>query len=214
LPTVVALPKLPGQYRPQPQGHQDLSYRWVGAGDLKKGDEVRKADGSVGIVEAIHTIYNRQTMYNLSVDTAHTYFVGHGQWLVHNCSTKLDRNLGGVVGDKKQAHHLIPEELFASGNPFLARATAGGFQMDNAYNGLLMPDSLAGGVQAGMPFHRGSHPNYTNYVRGELRDLELLARQQGWSSARSAQEAQALAQRLRVEVISKGSGQSLNQSFP
>jgi hypothetical protein len=65
------------------------SVRWrFGAktGDLKKGDEVRKADGSVGIVEAIHTIYKRQTMYNLSVDTAHTYFVGHGQWLVHNCN--------------------------------------------------------------------------------------------------------------------------------
>jgi hypothetical protein len=24
-------------------------------------------------------------MYNLSVDTAHTFFVGEGQWLVHNC---------------------------------------------------------------------------------------------------------------------------------
>ena len=24
-------------------------------------------------------------MYNLTVDTAHTFFVGDGQWLVHNC---------------------------------------------------------------------------------------------------------------------------------
>jgi hypothetical protein len=24
-------------------------------------------------------------MYNLTVDTAHTFFVGEGQWLVHNC---------------------------------------------------------------------------------------------------------------------------------
>jgi hypothetical protein len=25
-------------------------------------------------------------MYNLTVATAHTYFVGNGQWLVHNCT--------------------------------------------------------------------------------------------------------------------------------
>jgi hypothetical protein len=25
-------------------------------------------------------------MYNLTVDEAHTFFVGDGQWLVHNCS--------------------------------------------------------------------------------------------------------------------------------
>jgi hypothetical protein len=32
-------------------------------------------------------------MYNLSVETAHTFFVGEGQWLVHNCPTNaLTRN--------------------------------------------------------------------------------------------------------------------------
>jgi hypothetical protein len=30
-------------------------------------------------------VYKTQEMYNLTVDTAHTFFVGEGQWLVHNC---------------------------------------------------------------------------------------------------------------------------------
>jgi hypothetical protein len=29
-----------------------------------------------------------QPMYNLTVAQAHTFFVGDGQWLVHNCSTR------------------------------------------------------------------------------------------------------------------------------
>ena len=31
-----------------------------------------------------------QMMYNMTVATAHTYFVGDGQWLVHNACIKFD----------------------------------------------------------------------------------------------------------------------------
>jgi RHS repeat-associated protein len=57
---------------------------WVEAEDLKIGDEVRQADGTTGRVWLKWNVYKTQEMYNLTVDTAHTFFVGEGQWLVHN----------------------------------------------------------------------------------------------------------------------------------
>lgn len=81
------------------------------------------------------------------------------------------------------------------------------------YNGLLMPGSKAGSNAAGVPFHLGSHPNYTAHVQEELLRLERKAALNGWSDARAAQEARALAQRLAAEIMSKGGGKSLNKSF-
>lgn len=57
---------------------------WVEAKDLQLGDDIRKADGYTGKVESITTEETSQEMYNLTVDEAHTFFVGDGQWLVHN----------------------------------------------------------------------------------------------------------------------------------
>jgi hypothetical protein len=58
---------------------------WVNAGELQAGDRIRRADGSDGTVEAVTFVYAPQPMYNLTVATAHTYFIGDGEWLVHNC---------------------------------------------------------------------------------------------------------------------------------
>jgi hypothetical protein len=60
------------------------SGQWVAAGELHIGDYIRQANGSYGEVQAIEFIHQPQPMYNLSVVEAHTYFVGVGQWLVHN----------------------------------------------------------------------------------------------------------------------------------
>ncbi|MEP7289356.1 MAG: polymorphic toxin-type HINT domain-containing protein [Chloroflexota bacterium] len=57
---------------------------WVAAGDLKVGEHIRKADGSYGSVEKVEREQRQQVMYNLTVDKVHTFFVGNGQWLVHN----------------------------------------------------------------------------------------------------------------------------------
>jgi len=42
-----------------------------------------------GEVQSVEVIYQTQWMYNITVDTAHTYFVGDGQWLVHNACDDL-----------------------------------------------------------------------------------------------------------------------------
>jgi hypothetical protein len=58
------------------------------AAALQAGDEIRNAEWATGTVEAIEFVAESQTMYNFTVATAHTYFVGNGQWLVHNaCPT-------------------------------------------------------------------------------------------------------------------------------
>jgi hypothetical protein len=63
-----------GQYHP----------RWTDANELKAGDLVWQADGTTGAVQSIAIVAREQRMYNLTVAGAHTFFVGDGQWLVHN----------------------------------------------------------------------------------------------------------------------------------
>jgi hypothetical protein len=57
---------------------------WLSAGELRVGVQVLRADGQYGTVEAIRVVEHRQSVYNLTVEEAHTYFVGGGRWLVHN----------------------------------------------------------------------------------------------------------------------------------
>ncbi len=76
--------------RPKPVGHEDLNEHWVGAGHLKVGDKIRKADGTTGVVKYVNTVSETRTMYNLEVAEAHTFFVGTGGWLVHNCANKAE----------------------------------------------------------------------------------------------------------------------------
>ena len=60
---------------------------WTPAGALEIGDEIQRANGGSGALEAVDVVAVPQTMYNLTVAEAHTYFVGAGGWLVHNaCS--------------------------------------------------------------------------------------------------------------------------------
>ncbi|HEX6291760.1 MAG TPA: RHS repeat-associated core domain-containing protein [Herpetosiphonaceae bacterium] len=57
---------------------------WVPAGHLQVGAHVRTADGTPGTVQAVEFAHDPQPMYNLTVDQAHTYYVGEEQALVHN----------------------------------------------------------------------------------------------------------------------------------
>ncbi|WP_034344049.1 DUF1308 domain-containing protein [Deinococcus misasensis] len=94
--------RLDGEPRPKPEGHPDLSDKWVGAGHLKVGDKLKQADGTLGEVRYVNTIQEARTMYNLEVEEAHTFFVGTQGWLVHN-------GCGGVNLDTGSAVALISE---------------------------------------------------------------------------------------------------------
>jgi RHS repeat-associated protein len=59
---------------------------WVEAGDLRVGEHVRSASGSEGVVGSLTWQSTPATMYDLTVEVDHSFFVGEGQWLVHNCA--------------------------------------------------------------------------------------------------------------------------------
>lgn len=115
---------------------------WLAAADLQIGDKIRTAEWETGTVEAIHFTTAPQPMYNFTVATAHTYFVGDGQWLVHNyCPLRLDSprtfSRGGdnfllEMGDSKYGWTHIWERhirqgaddaLFANRSKFLNSAS-------------------------------------------------------------------------------------------
>ncbi|AZI41578.1 hypothetical protein EHF33_01420 [Deinococcus psychrotolerans] len=56
-----------------------------GAGHLKLGDTLKTASGGSGQVVLLQTVSESKQMYNLTVDAAHTFYVGETGWLVHNC---------------------------------------------------------------------------------------------------------------------------------
>lgn len=64
---------------------------------MQIGDDIRNADGSTGEVESVAFEQTSQEMYNLTVDEAHTFYVGDGQWLVHNLKICDPRELPSVV---------------------------------------------------------------------------------------------------------------------
>jgi hypothetical protein len=61
---------------------------WVGAGSLRAGERVLRADGRWLRVERVEAREGRRTVYNLEVEGWHTYVVGElGAW-VHNACGK------------------------------------------------------------------------------------------------------------------------------
>jgi hypothetical protein len=62
---------------------------WVPAKDLQVGMHVLRLDGTAGVVQSVLVVEQPERMYNLSVAEAHTFFVGEGEWLVHNASCPL-----------------------------------------------------------------------------------------------------------------------------
>ncbi len=187
---------------------------WVAAGDLSVGDMISSASGMPGAVTRIETRTEPQTMYNLTVAQAHTYFVGNGQWLVHNaCGVTLRRNMisAGLTPDWArndavtwQAHHIIPQQ--SEQHTFVQRATRGGWDINSAANGIGLPSTSADAARLGLPYHSGSHSTYSSLVRSELDSLEQRALREGWDDARCAQELQSVTLPQLREIILAQSG--------
>ena len=90
----------------------EYTTHWTPAGDLEVGDLIRRANGGIGVVEAIQLIDQPQVMYNLTVDQAHTFFVGNGQWLVHNaCYRKTFFDAYPDLQGKVVVHHAIEQQI-------------------------------------------------------------------------------------------------------
>nr|WP_044201226.1 polymorphic toxin-type HINT domain-containing protein [Oscillochloris trichoides] len=83
---------------------------WVAASDLQPGMAVRRADGSYGAVQAVALERQPQTMYNLTVAGAHTFFVGEEGWLVHNAKCDKFERFGSAAeaSASRDAGGLVP----------------------------------------------------------------------------------------------------------
>lgn len=140
---------------------------WTPAGELHVGEQIIQLDGRTAIITAVQVVPGAAMMYNLQVSRLHTFAVGVGKYVVHNrCdSAALDRALGGTKGDGFQAHHVIPCEC--ESHPLLQRAGAL-WKQNGARNGMRLPDNHPLGVANRTAYHRGSHAQYTRYVRGLL----------------------------------------------
>lgn len=81
---------------------------WVNASELHINNLVIGASSGTGILGRIQILTQSQMMYNLTVAQAHTFFVGHGQWLVHNAGPCVSfQKLGGFSQDVlTKGYHL------------------------------------------------------------------------------------------------------------
>lgn len=86
-----------------------LDRGWVDADKLYVGEYIQQANGTPGVVEAITVVPRLQVMYSLTVDVAHTFFVGDQQWLVHNTNCA-----GGCSGKQARLRELASDDKVSS----------------------------------------------------------------------------------------------------
>jgi hypothetical protein len=69
-------------------------------GQITLGMHILRADGRVGVVTGWKMVPGASVMYNLEVAQDHTYTVGDGQWVVHNCAS-------GPTISQNAANHIF-----------------------------------------------------------------------------------------------------------
>jgi hypothetical protein len=193
------------------------------AGQLKVGMHVQRADGGFGVVTGWKTVTATKTMYNLEVQQDHTFAVGDGEWVVHNrCDPdQLRRNLGTLPNSATlslQAQHLVPCQISGLGSlphAMVSLAETGNPDfLNEAWNGIELPDNWAHARWFGMPRHLGSHPRYTRQVI-ELLNIEWGRLQARFPGGVSVADARAGVQRVanwaRAQIGRAGGNCTINQ---
>jgi len=97
--------------------------RWIHAHDLRIGDLVLFADGSLHKINNIDIKVDIKTVYNFTVSNNHNYYVGKNKVLVHNrggrrgggsssrpTTTKRSKTVGERV-DSSERYHVIEKTL-------------------------------------------------------------------------------------------------------
>nr|WP_210545613.1 RHS repeat-associated core domain-containing protein [Chromobacterium violaceum] len=88
-------------------------------------------------------------------------------------SCALDKSLAGIKGDKKQAQHIIPQEVWNKNEEFFDNIGMSGMR-DHRSNGVLMPDSSSGANAMNRKYyHNGSHKNYSDSVLAEVEQVRF-----------------------------------------
>lgn len=86
------------------QKHPWLTTRgWITAGELQVGDQVQQLDGTTATVVALQIMPGVQDMYDLSVNSVHTFAVGKLAVVVHNCAAKAKNDFFERFGSEEEA---------------------------------------------------------------------------------------------------------------
>jgi len=75
-----------------------MEHGFLPVGYIKLGMQLLQADGRVGVVTGWKVVPGTKVMYNLEVAQDHTFTVGAGQWVVHNCAN------GPTIPDSAARH--------------------------------------------------------------------------------------------------------------
>jgi Pretoxin HINT domain len=87
---------------------------WVPAGQLTTGMHVVREDGSTATVVREHVVPGAASMWNLTVSQIHTYAVGAGQYVVHNCGGDINESPHQYAHERAQELQAgLPEGLEA-----------------------------------------------------------------------------------------------------
>ena len=100
---------------------------WICANELRSGDELLLADGTIVAIEAVtaEKLSEPETTYNFEVADSHTYYVSDCKVLVHNdCKTKAlkqDTSISrDIQGEGKYGSYEI---TYKSGNKYIGKGS-------------------------------------------------------------------------------------------
>jgi hypothetical protein len=114
---------------------------------LKIGMHLLQADGRYGIITNFHLVPGVAAMYNLEVAQDHTYTVGAGQWVVHNCARSNTSGNNPSAQRGNQFHYDLQK-----GGPAQLQATYPQTDFDFAPRFQAGPDvEVVGGVHPSDP---------------------------------------------------------------
>ena len=98
-----------------------VEHGFLNVASVKVGMHIERADGTVGTVTKWQIVPGIQMMYNLEVAQDHTFTVGVGQWIVHNCAVGPTPSAGTTgsyrqlvsqaKGTGLQAHHIFQDAM-------------------------------------------------------------------------------------------------------
>ena len=116
------------------------------------------------------------------------------------CSTKLNKGLAGVAYDGKQAHHIIPEEIWKRNAGFFDKIGMGNM-MDHRSNGVLMPSSAKKAKEMRRRYyHCGSHDNYSSQTEHGVQDIKDRFEKGKISAADARMEIARLQEARRITL--------------
>ena len=84
---------------------------FIPVSQLRVGMHVINASNGIGTITELKAVPGTMTMYNLEVAQDHTFTIGQGQWIVHNCTSGPLGNVGPFSNNQDPTANLTMQDL-------------------------------------------------------------------------------------------------------